>query len=304
MIELCRARVNDPHVTYIQTDLFGGSPPGHTTCVSSASGSPTGRQPPRHRAGLTQSPSGLRFGQMSCKGLLERLRGYRWRPVGLAGLIVGCLALGAPAWALAVAPPVIEGESVSHVTPTAATLEARIAPGAHSAAYYQFQIVRDPGEYRSEIACPLRDELKATDGCQGPEVKGAMIGFIPSGSGARSVSLELADAGRELTPGTTYHYRVLAVTEIQTKIRSSGKRRRSTVSIRRSRHPPSLRSIRVRLAPDPDRCDAGSADRYRGSCDQLPVQALVYLWRKGSLSDRHPLPVAERHVARLLWTRA
>ncbi len=41
MLELCRARVNDPHVSYIQADLFAWSPTGHTTCAASASGSRT-----------------------------------------------------------------------------------------------------------------------------------------------------------------------------------------------------------------------------------------------------------------------
>jgi len=113
-------------------------------------------------------------------------------------------------------PPAIESESVSNITATDATLEAQITLGAHGA-YYQFQVVSESGEYRSEIACPLRDELKATDGCQGPEVKGATIGYIPPGSSAQSVSLDLATAGMTLQPGTTYHYRVLAATKIQTE---------------------------------------------------------------------------------------
>jgi hypothetical protein len=113
-------------------------------------------------------------------------------------------------------PPSIQSERASNVTEHDATLEAQIAPGAHGV-LYQFQVVGEPDEYRSEIACPLRDELKATDGCQGPEVKGITIGYIPAGSSAQSVSLDLVTAGMTLQPGTTYHYRVLAATKIQTE---------------------------------------------------------------------------------------
>jgi hypothetical protein len=113
-------------------------------------------------------------------------------------------------------PPVIDSESVSNLTEHDATLQAQITPGAHGA-YYQFQVVSEPGEYRSEIACPLRDELKATDGCQGPEVKGATVSYVPGGSTAQSVSLDLTSIGMTLQPGTTYHYRVLVATRIQTE---------------------------------------------------------------------------------------
>jgi hypothetical protein len=50
--------------------------------------------------------------------------------------------------AVAANPPVIEGESVSHITSTDATLEARInVQDAIRGAYYQFQLVTDPSEY-------------------------------------------------------------------------------------------------------------------------------------------------------------
>jgi hypothetical protein len=134
----------------------------------------------------------------------------------LATAGAACFLVVAPGAALATSPPVIASESVSRVIQTDAGLQAQIAPGAH-AAFYQFQVVREPSEYGVEIACPLRDELKATDGCQGPEVKGAKIGYLLSGSGAKSVSFDLAAEGMPLTPGTTYHYRVLAATQIQTE---------------------------------------------------------------------------------------
>jgi hypothetical protein len=50
-------------------------------------------------------------------------------------------------------PPAILGESVSKVTEHDATLEAQIDP--HGAgAYFQFQLVSDPGAYAPEILCP------------------------------------------------------------------------------------------------------------------------------------------------------
>jgi hypothetical protein len=120
--------------------------------------------------------------------------------------------------------PSIEGESVSHVTSTGATLEARIDPrGDQAGDYYQFQLVKDPSEYLSEIACPPRAELKGTDGCgPGPEVEGALpIGWV-CGSCERiapwqQVQLDLASAGVTLKPATTYHYRVIAARAVQTE---------------------------------------------------------------------------------------
>jgi DNA-binding beta-propeller fold protein YncE len=115
-------------------------------------------------------------------------------------------------------PPTVNAESASGITQNDATLEATINPeDLERGAYYQFQLVREPSEYRSEIACPLRDELKATDGCQGPEVQGATIGYIPAGLGTQPVSVDAASLGLKLEPNTTYHYRVLAARKIQTE---------------------------------------------------------------------------------------
>src|SRR5581483_7022908 len=59
-------------------------------------------------------------------------------------------ALGGTASATVLAPPSIEGESVSGQAPNPITLEARIDPKGQ-AVRYQFQLVADPGEYASEI---------------------------------------------------------------------------------------------------------------------------------------------------------
>jgi hypothetical protein len=137
--------------------------------------------------------------------------------MSLVGLvIVGCLALGLPTGALAASQPAIESVSVSFVTQHDAGLEATINPKGLSVrgAVYQFQVVANPSEYLSEIACPVREHsLRGGGGCIGAARPGVLpIGFIPKGAGGKSVSVELNAAGMDLKPGTTYHYRVLAAT--------------------------------------------------------------------------------------------
>jgi hypothetical protein len=144
------------------------------------------------------------------------------RTVGLAA--IGCFmwVLAASASAQASTVPVIESESVSNVTATDATLEASVNPKeAATGDYYQFQLVRSPSEYASEILCPAK--LPAgTDGCIGTQSASALpIGFIPGNTAQPGVdhpiSLDLASAGVTLQPGTTYHYRVLVARRVQTE---------------------------------------------------------------------------------------
>jgi hypothetical protein len=96
--------------------------------------------------------------------------------MSLAGLVlVGCLALGFPAGALAALQPAIEGISVSYVNQHDAGLEARINPNGLSArgAVYQFQVVANPSEYLPEIACPEREHsLLGGGGCIGTPTHG------------------------------------------------------------------------------------------------------------------------------------
>jgi hypothetical protein len=121
--------------------------------------------------------------------------------------------------------PSIESESTSSVTPTAATLEATVnSEDLPQGAYYQFQIVKSTSEYLSELACPEPSlQLNSDDGCNSPDVglqptPGALpIGFIAKGAEGQSVSQSLAAAGITLQPGTTYHYRVLAVKKVQSE---------------------------------------------------------------------------------------
>jgi hypothetical protein len=118
--------------------------------------------------------------------------------------------------------PSIESESVSHVTSTDATLEAQIdVEGLKHGADYQFQIVKNPSEYASELICPST-RPQGHEICVGPQSPGvAPIGFVPSDEAgplkSSEVSLDLADAGITLTPGTTYHYRVIAARAVQTE---------------------------------------------------------------------------------------
>jgi hypothetical protein len=122
--------------------------------------------------------------------------------------------------------PSIESESTSSVTPTAATLEAKInSEDLPQGAYYQFQVVKSTSEYLPELACPEPSvQLDGDDGCGiagpggGHPTAGALpIGFIAKGPEGQSVSESLAAAGVTLQPGTTYHYRVLAVKRVQSE---------------------------------------------------------------------------------------
>jgi hypothetical protein len=143
-----------------------------------------------------------------------------------AGLVVFavmcCLGWSLPVSAQASTVPSIESESVSHPTPTDATLEASVNSQEGSAGdYYQFQLVRSTSEYASEILCPVKLP-PGTDGCIGTESACALpIGFIPGNTTQpgvdHPVSLDLASAGVTLQPGTTYHYRVLVARRVQTE---------------------------------------------------------------------------------------
>jgi hypothetical protein len=144
------------------------------------------------------------------------------RVLALAGITVALAFLVFSGSAFASAPPVIESESVSHITPTDGTLEAQVnLHEAGAGAYYQFQLVRSPSEYASEILCPQKLP-PGTDGCIGAQSASALpIGFIPANTMQpgvdHSVSLGLASAGVTLQSGTTYHYRLLVARRVQTE---------------------------------------------------------------------------------------
>jgi hypothetical protein len=107
------------------------------------------------------------------------------------------------------------------VTQTDATLEAQINPqGDQAGDYYQFQLVKEPSEYASEILCP-EPPPQGFSICDGTHSQGALpIGWV-CGSCERLapqfVQLDLASAGVTLKPATTYHYRVIAARRVQTE---------------------------------------------------------------------------------------
>ncbi|MCL2769448.1 MAG: hypothetical protein FWD42_04980 [Solirubrobacterales bacterium] len=127
------------------------------------------------------------------------------------------VAAAVPASSLAASGPVIEGGSLaSSVSPHDAILQARINPEGVSlrGAVYQFQVVSNPSEFQPEIACPERQHTAiGGGGCTAAPVHGALpIEFAPPGMQAKQAQISLLGAGVTLTPGSTYHFRVLAAT--------------------------------------------------------------------------------------------
>jgi len=113
------------------------------------------------------------------------------------------------------ATPSIEWTNAWNLTPTDATLGAGINPqGLSDGAYYQFQLVKNTSEYLPEMFCSEGGVTQPVGrGCGGnwgtpPEV--IPLGGKVEGSKGQQVSLDLVGAGVTLTPGTTYHYRVLS----------------------------------------------------------------------------------------------
>jgi hypothetical protein len=145
-------------------------------------------------------------------------------PAGKLSLVVvvGMLMLVVPASALATALPVIESESVSHITSTDATLEAQVnLEGVPNGVYYQFQVVREPSEYAPTLICSST-RPQGPDGCLLPQSQGGIpIGFLPGNTEKVSpimpASLDLASVGETLQPDTTYHYRVIVARRIPTE---------------------------------------------------------------------------------------
>jgi hypothetical protein len=155
---------------------------------------------------------------------LRVMRLARYILVAATGVFAtGAVAVAAPAASADLLQlPSIESESVSHVTPSDATLEAEVnLHEVSTGAYYQFQIVKNPSEYGTEIVCPST-RPQTFDGCVGPQEPGAPpIGFLPGNTAQPGTtllaSLDLASAGVTLKPGTTYHYRVLVARRVQTE---------------------------------------------------------------------------------------
>jgi PASTA domain len=143
-------------------------------------------------------------------------RGWRSAAKRVAGAIalVSLLTLGVSA-GYASASPLIQSESASGITATNATLQASIDPQAASAGvFYQFQLLFDPSESPSELACPSSPP-SGYSVCVGPQDSGALplaslCGECENELGTVPISLDLASAGVTLEPGRTYYFRVLA----------------------------------------------------------------------------------------------
>lgn len=133
-------------------------------------------------------------------------------------LVLSLAPAGAPSALATVTPPTIESESVSSVSLTDATLEAQINPeSTEHNTIYQFQVALKASEFRPKFACP-------TEGFPGGSLcilmeyqPGALpLRGLPAGTEGKPVSLDLAQAGMELQPDTTYHYRVIAAQSVLT----------------------------------------------------------------------------------------
>lgn len=133
--------------------------------------------------------------------------------VGLLPVLFGTVLAGGAA----ASPPLIENESVSNVTPTNATLEAEIDPqGAANGVFYQFQLLLDPGEAPTELACPPSPPPGYST-CVGPQSSDVLpIGFV-SGMGPHLITLDLSSVAVSLDPGRTYYFRLLAAPAKQTE---------------------------------------------------------------------------------------
>jgi hypothetical protein len=140
------------------------------------------------------------------------------RPKGNALIAVAGAALllaVAPGVASAQGVPIIQDESVSHITPTDATLEAHIdTEGVENGAWYQFQLATNTSEYAEELACPPEFFISLCIGV-GSHSGALPIGFVEAGAPDQLVTHDLAiggltGVGVKLKPNTTYHYRVIA----------------------------------------------------------------------------------------------
>jgi hypothetical protein len=137
-------------------------------------------------------------------------RPLRWL-IAMAGASLAIALL--PAAALAASQPSIAWTDAWNLVPNDATVGAEIDPeGLPHGVYYQFQVVTNTSEYLPEIACSEKEiEPLEVDGCMGSRVPDALPIREISGTGGKFVNLDLEKAGMTLKPGTTYHYRVLAV---------------------------------------------------------------------------------------------
>jgi hypothetical protein len=96
--------------------------------------------------------------------------------------------------------PVIEGESVTHITSADATVEAQINPGGLATTYEVWV-----GAYPECIEERLEE-------CENTP-KGTIVGTIPAGFAPQKVSADIANAWHKLKPGASYIFSVNAVNQ-------------------------------------------------------------------------------------------
>jgi hypothetical protein len=114
-------------------------------------------------------------------------------------LTLACVPLVAPAAGLASAPPVIERETTARLTPTDATLTAKINAGGLETSY-QWQM----------FGFPCSEPAGFGASCELIEVISLPGGTLPASSVGQHISLRLQSAGVTLTPDREYTYNVTA----------------------------------------------------------------------------------------------
>ncbi len=131
----------------------------------------------------------------------------RWLiATGCASLVFAVL----PAAALAGGPrPTVESESATNVTETDATLEAQINPGSGEDGFSLETM------YEFFLESPWCGSLRPFGSC---EASGGVLvykGTIPGGTTSPQLErVDLGSVGHELSPDTTYGYRVVAHNEV------------------------------------------------------------------------------------------
>jgi hypothetical protein len=117
--------------------------------------------------------------------------------LALAALVL----LGCGATATVASAPSIEGESVSHVTATDATLEAQIKPNGTTTTY----------RFRLDYGCGVsRPRSGGVVNCMSIATIHTPAQEVPASSEAQQVSLDLNSANVTLHPDTRYRYNIEA----------------------------------------------------------------------------------------------
>jgi DNA-binding beta-propeller fold protein YncE len=111
--------------------------------------------------------------------------------------------------------PSVESESVSDITEHDATLRATINTHDVYTGYW-FQIDTNSSYNFTQADCPFKfpGRVECESITDGEPLPAGLVEphpeYIPAGAGIQTVSLDLANIGASLQPGTSYHYRVIA----------------------------------------------------------------------------------------------